>query len=125
MKQVVFMTLEPGMAANDWHYGRSNNGIGGSGDAGPAAKYDNWKNTDKQYFGNAQSYLQYSIIEGLDLKTFLGADFNDTQNLEYRLLGFDSRARDSQTFRDQTDLLRTSISKYNYFKLYKNFCRKA
>ena len=33
--------LEPGMAAQDWHYGRANNGIGGSGDAGPAAKLDN------------------------------------------------------------------------------------
>ena len=116
--------LEPGMAANDWHYGRSNNGIGGSGDAGPAAKYDNWKNTDKQYFGNAQSYLQYSIIEGLDLKTFLGADFNDTQNLEYRLLGFDSRARDSQTFRDQTDLLRTSIQSTTTLSYTKTFAEK-
>ncbi len=116
--------LEPGMAANDWHYGRSNNGIGGSGDAGPAAKYDNWKNTDKQYFGNAQSYLQYSIIEGLDLKTFLGADFNDTQNLEYRLLGFDSRARDSQTFRDQTDQLTTSIQSTTTLSYTKTFAEK-
>jgi len=34
-------TLEPGMTAQDWHYGRANNGIGGSGDAGPATKLDN------------------------------------------------------------------------------------
>ena len=39
--------LEPGMAAQDWHYGRANNGIGGSGDAGPAAKLDNVESWEK------------------------------------------------------------------------------
>ncbi|MEO0341485.1 MAG: SusC/RagA family TonB-linked outer membrane protein [Bacteroidota bacterium] len=34
-------TLQPGDTAQDWHYGRSGNGIGGSGDAGPATKLDN------------------------------------------------------------------------------------
>lgn len=116
--------LEPGMAANDWHYGRSNNGIGGSGDAGPAAKYDNWKSTDKQYFGNASAYLQYNIIEGLDLKTFLGADYNSTQEYEYRLLGFDSRARDSETYRDLTDELRTSILSTTTLSYVKTFAEK-
>ena len=116
--------LEPGMAAQDWHYGRSNNGIGGSGDAGPAAKFDNWKNVDKQYFGNASTYLQYTFIEGLDLKTVLGADYNDTQNHEYRLLGFDSRARDSQTFRDQTDLTRTSVMSVTTLSYTKTFAEK-
>ena len=28
------------MTAQDWHYGRAGNGIGGSGDAGPATKLD-------------------------------------------------------------------------------------
>ncbi len=97
-------TLEPGMAAQDWHYGRANNGIGGSGDAGPAAKLNNTKTWEKTFFGNVSSYLQYSIIDGLNIKTVLGGDFRDTQNYTHRLLGFDSRARDSQTYMDQTDL---------------------
>jgi TonB-linked SusC/RagA family outer membrane protein len=97
-------TLEPGMAAQDWHYGRNNNGIGGSGDAGPAAKLDNTERWEKTYFGNVSSYLQYQIIDGLNIKTVLGGDLKDTQYYEHRLLGFDSRARTSQTYMDQTDL---------------------
>lgn len=108
--------LEPGMAANDWHYGRlqnsgadgfgrrDGNGIGGSGDAGPAAKLDNTERWQKTFFGNVTSYLQYSILDGLNVKTVLGGDLRDTQYYEHRLLGFDSRARSGQTYMDQTDL---------------------
>ena len=96
--------LVPGMAAQDWHYGRANNGIGGSGDAGPAAKLDNVESWQKTFFGNVSGYLQYNIMEGLNLKTVLGGDLTDTQTYSHRLLGFDSRARDSQTFMDQIDL---------------------
>ncbi|NRD18855.1 TonB-dependent receptor [Winogradskyella eckloniae] len=96
--------LEPGMAAQDWHYGRDNNGIGGSGDAGPAAKLDNTERWEKTFFGNISSYLQYNIIDGLNIKTVLGGDLKDTQYYEHRLLGFDSRARTAQTYMDQTDL---------------------
>ncbi|WP_397447694.1 SusC/RagA family TonB-linked outer membrane protein [Polaribacter sp. R77954] len=101
--------LEPGMAAQDWHYGRANNGIGGSGDAGPAAKLDNVESWQKTFFGNVSGYLQYSIIEGLNLKTVLGGDMRDTQTYSHRLLGYDSRARDSQTFMDQADLKVSSV----------------
>ena len=102
-------TLEPGMAAQDWHYGRANNGIGGSGDAGPAAKLDNTDTWQKTFFGNVSGYLQYSIIDGLDLKTVVGGDLRDTQDYTHRLLGFDSRARDSQTYMDQTDVKVSSV----------------
>jgi len=101
--------LEPGMSAQDWHYGRANNGIGGSGDAGPATKLDNTDTWEKTFFGNVSGYLQYSIIDGLNLKTVLGGDMRDTQNYTHRLLGFDSRARDSQTYMNQTDLKVTSV----------------
>ena len=101
--------LEPGMAAQDWHYGRANNGIGGSGDAGPAAKLDNTDAWERTFFGNVSGYLQYSIIEGLNLKTVLGGDMKDTQTYAHRLLGFDSRARDSQTFLNQVDLKVSSV----------------
>nr|WP_321231252.1 TonB-dependent receptor [uncultured Psychroserpens sp.] len=114
-------TLEPGMAAQDWHYGRNNNGIGGSGDAGPAAKLDNTERWEKTFFGNVNSYLQYSIIDGLNIKTVLGGDLRDTQYYEHRLLGFDSRARDSQTYMDQTDLKVTSVlseTTLNYTKVF-------
>jgi len=96
--------LEPGMAAQDWHYGRDNNGIGGSGDAGPAAKLDNTERWEKTFFGNVSSYLEYAITDDLNIKTVLGGDLRDTQFYEHRLLGYDSRARDSQTYMDQTDL---------------------
>ncbi|GAL80438.1 putative outer membrane protein [Algibacter lectus] len=33
--------LQPGDVVNDWHYGRNQNGIGGTGDAGVASKFDN------------------------------------------------------------------------------------
>ncbi|MBU2938242.1 TonB-dependent receptor [Lacinutrix sp. C3R15] len=101
--------LEPGMAAQDWHYGRSNNGIGGSGDAGPAAKLDNTDRWEKTYFGNVSSYLQYEILDGLNVKTVLGGDLKDTRFYEHRLIGFDSRARTSQTYMDQTDLKVSSV----------------
>ena len=96
--------LEPGMAAQDWHYGRANNGIGGSGDAGPAAKLDNTESWEKSYFANLNGYLQYEITEGLNVKSVLGGDIRDSQTYSHRLLGFDSRARNSQTFMRQTDL---------------------
>ena len=96
--------LEPGMAAQDWHYGRANNGIGGSGDAGPAAKLDNVESWAKTFFANVSGYLEYDIIDGLNVKTVLGGDIRDTQTYSHRLLGYDSRARTSQTFMRQTDL---------------------
>ena len=49
-------------------------------------------------------YLQYEIIDGLNVKTVLGGDIRDTQAYSHRLLGYDSRARNSQTFMRQTDL---------------------
>lgn len=102
-------TLEPGDSAQDWHYGRSGNGIGGSGDAGPATKLDNTDSYQQTFFGNIVTYLQYSIIDGLDIKTVLGGDLEDTQNFFYRGLEFDSRARGDQTALNTTDLKQTSI----------------
>lgn len=102
-------TLEPGMTAQDWHYGRSGNGIGGSGDAGPATKLDNTDRWQKTYFGNISSYLQFNIIDGLNLKTVLGADIRDTRDYFWRGLEFDSRARTTQTALDQTDVKRASV----------------
>ena len=102
-------TLEPGMTAQDWHYGRSGNGIGGSGDAGPATKLDNTDRSQKTYFANVSSYLQYSIIEGLNIKTVLGADIRDTRDFFSRSLEFDSRARTNQTRLNQNDVKRSSV----------------
>ena len=116
-------SLEPGMAAQDWHYGRANNGIGGSGDAGPAAKLDNTESWQKSFFANVSGYLQYEIIDGLNIKTVLGGDIRDTQAYSHRLLGFDSRARSSQTFLTQTDLkVSTLLSEttLNYAKVIGN-----
>ncbi|MEM9934612.1 MAG: SusC/RagA family TonB-linked outer membrane protein [Bacteroidota bacterium] len=102
-------TLEPGMTAQDWHYGRSGNGIGGSGDAGPATKLDNTDRWQKTLFGNLSSYLQFEIVDGLNIKTLFGADIRDTRDYFWRGLEFDSRARTTQTALDQTEIKRASI----------------
>jgi TonB-dependent starch-binding outer membrane protein SusC len=113
--------LEPGMACNDWHYGRAGNGIGGSGDAGPAAKLDNSDDWEKSFFANINSYLQFEIIDGLNLKTALGADILDTRLYTHQLLGFDSRARASQTSMGQTDLKSASMLSTNTLSYEKVF----
>ncbi len=113
-------TLQPGDTAQDWHYGRANNGIGGSGDAGPATKLDNTDRWQKTYFANISSFLQYEILDGLKLKTVLGGDLRDTQDYFYRGLEFDSRARSTQTALDQTDVKRSSVlseTTLNYAKV--------
>ncbi len=102
-------TLEPGDIAHDWHYGRERNGIGGTGDSGPAAKFDNARRFQKTYFGNVNSYLQFQIIDGLNIKTVLGGDLNDTRAFYYQGVTADSRERTNQSDLDQTDLKRSSI----------------
>ncbi|GIZ10442.1 SusC/RagA family TonB-linked outer membrane protein [Flavobacterium sp. UMI-01] len=102
-------TLQPGMTAQDWHYGRVGNGIGGTGDAGPATKLDNTDRYQKTYFANINTYLQYSLLEGLNLKTVLGADLNDVQDYYWRGLESDSQARTNQTNLDQTELKQSSV----------------
>ncbi|MDH7445891.1 SusC/RagA family TonB-linked outer membrane protein [Aquimarina sp. 2201CG14-23] len=112
--------LTPGDRVDDWHYGRANNGIGGSGDAGPAQKLDNADAWQKTYFANISSYLQYEIIDGLTIKAVLGGDYNNTQNYYYQGLGADSRARTDQTDLDESTRNATSIlstTTLNYKKL--------
>ncbi|TYP72823.1 SusC/RagA family TonB-linked outer membrane protein [Aquimarina intermedia] len=101
-------TLQPGDTAQDWHYGRSGNGIGGSGDAGPATKLDNTDRYQKTYFANVSTFLQYNLMEGLKLKAVLGADIRDTKDYFWRGLEFDSRARSNQTALDETNVKQTS-----------------
>jgi len=102
-------TLVPGDTAQDWHYGRSGNGIGGSGDAGPATKLDNADRYQKTYFANASSYFQYDLMDGLNIKTVFGADIRDTQDYYYQGLEADSRGRTTQTDLDQSDVKRVSV----------------
>ena len=114
-------TLQPGMTAQDWHYGRSGNGIGGSGDAGPATKLDNADRWQKTIFGNLSTYLQFNIVDGLNLKTVLGADIRDTRDFYSQTLEADSRARTTQTDLDQIDVKRSSIlseTTLNYAKTF-------
>lgn len=102
-------TLQPGDVAHDWHYGRNQNGIGGTGDQGPAAKLDNASQTETTYFGNINSYLQFKILEGLNIKTIIGADMNDGQANFYRGVLADGTHRFNQTALDQTSVRRTSV----------------
>ena len=97
-------TLEVGDVVHDWHYGRSGNGIGGTGDAGPAAKLDNQSDRTRTFYGNINSYFDYQIIDGLNIKTTLGGDLNDTRRDQFTGLLADARERTDQTALDQTDL---------------------
>jgi TonB-linked SusC/RagA family outer membrane protein len=102
-------TLQPGMTAQDWHYGRVGNGIGTTGDAGPATKLDNSQQWQKTYFVNVNTYLEYKLLEGLNVKTVLGADLNDTHDYYWRGLESDSRARTAQTNLNNTYLKKISV----------------
>ncbi len=113
-------TLQPGDVVHDWHYGRGQNGIGGTGDAGPAAKFDNARRFQKTFFGNANAYLQYNLADGLNIRTVAGGDFNDTQAYYYQGVLADSRERTNQSDLDQVDLKRTSVlseTTLNYAKV--------
>lgn len=99
--------LQPGDIVHDWHYGRNQNGIGGTGDAGVAAKLDNSDRWVKTYFGNMNSYLQYNIIDGLDVKTVFGADVRDRESYYYRGILSDGRQRSTAT---NLDILNTKVS---------------
>ena len=115
--------LVPGDIAHEWHYGRSGNGIGGSGDAGPASKFDNARRFRKTYFANVSSYLQFNIIEGLNIRTVLGADINDSEVYYYQGVLADARERTNQSDLDQTTLKRTSMlseTTVNYAKVLGN-----
>ena len=96
--------LVPGEIAHEWHYGRSQNGIGGSGDAGPAAKFDNARRYEKTFFGNVSSFLQYEIIDGLNIKTVLGGDFRDVETYFYQGTLADARERSNQSDLDISNL---------------------
>lgn len=102
-------TLQVGDTAQDWHYGRVGNGLGGSGDAGPATKLDNTDSWEKTLFGNVNTYLQYEISDGLNIKTVLGGDSRNTRDYQYRGLEFDSRARSTETYMDQREVNRSSV----------------
>ena len=101
--------LVPGDIAHEWHYGRSQNGIGGSGDAGPAAKFDNAERNQRTYFANASTYLQFEIIDGLNIKTVLGGDIRDTQTYYYQGTLADARERSNQSDLDIADLKVSSV----------------
>ena len=104
---VSISLLQPGDYVHDWHYGRNQNGIGGTGDAGVAAKLDNSDRWVKTYFGNMNSYLEYNIIDGLDVKTVFGADMRDREEYYYRGVLSDGRQRSTAT---NLDILSTKVS---------------
>jgi TonB-dependent SusC/RagA subfamily outer membrane receptor len=112
--------LVPGEIAHDWHYGRNQNGIGGTGDSGPAAKFDNAQRYQTTYFGNVSSYLQYELLDGLNLKTVLGGDYRATENYYYQGTLADSRERSNQSDLDISNITRTSVlseTTLNYAKV--------
>ena len=112
--------LQPGDPAWDWHYGRAGNGIGGSSNPGTASLIDNKTNTRKSYFGNVSAYLDFKILEGLNLKTVLGGDMRNTQANRHSLAGGDNNGELKDTYLDQTNINRTSAlseTTLNYSKV--------
>ncbi|MGJ8743453.1 SusC/RagA family TonB-linked outer membrane protein [Polaribacter sp.] len=101
--------LQPGDVVHDWQYGRNQNGIGGTGDAGVAAKFDNSKRSKKTYYGNVSSYLQYQIIDGLNIKTIFGADMQDVQLYEYHGVLSDGQQRSDRGTLDISNIKKSTV----------------
>ncbi|MFD0990794.1 SusC/RagA family TonB-linked outer membrane protein [Mariniflexile jejuense] len=101
--------LVPGDVVHDWQYGRNQNGIGGTGDAGVAAKFDNSRRWAKNYFGNLSTYLQFNIMDGLDLKTVFGADLNNNVSYFYEGQLSDGQQRSNQTDLDISDIKKSTV----------------
>ncbi|MDO7173846.1 SusC/RagA family TonB-linked outer membrane protein [Mariniflexile sp. AS56] len=101
--------LQPGDIAHDWQYGRNQNGIGGTGDAGVAAKFDNSQRYKKTYYGNVSSYLQYELIDGLNLKTIFGADLRDVNEYEYHGVLSDGQQRSTASELDISNIKKSTV----------------
>ncbi|XMO87426.1 TonB-dependent receptor [Algibacter sp. AS12] len=101
--------LQPGDVVHDWQYGRNQNGIGGTGDAGVAAKFDNSRRYKKTYYGNVSSYLQYELMEGLNIKTIFGADLRDVNEYEYHGVQSDGQQRADRGTLDISDIKKSTV----------------
>ncbi|MGJ8593206.1 MAG: SusC/RagA family TonB-linked outer membrane protein [Aquaticitalea sp.] len=101
--------LQPGDVVNDWHYGRNLNGIGGTGDAGVAAKFDNSQRYKKTLYGNVSSYLEYILMDGLNIKTIFGADLRDVNEYEYHGILTDGQQRASESSLDISDIKKSTL----------------
>ncbi|WP_344789261.1 TonB-dependent receptor [Postechiella marina] len=102
-------TLEPGDYAHDWHYGGRSGVFGGSSNQGPGAKLLERSSTEKTYFANISSYLQYQIIDGLNIKTVLGGDMRDTETNSHQLSQAHRSGEISQTRLNETNTKRSSV----------------
>ncbi|WP_158979258.1 TonB-dependent receptor [Cellulophaga sp. L1A9] len=116
--------LQPGDVVHDWQYGRNENGIGGTGDAGVAAKFDNSRRYKKTYFGNVSSYLQYDIIDGLNIKTLFGADMQDVKDYEYHGILSDGLQRSNQTQLSISNIKKSTILSTTTLNYVKTFAEK-
>ncbi len=101
--------LVPGDVVHDWQYGRNLNGIGGTGDAGVAAKFDNSRRYKKTYYGNVSSYLEYEIMDGLNVKTIFGADLRDVNEYVYDGILADGQQRSNQTDLDISNIKKSTV----------------
>ncbi len=106
-------TLQPGDYAHDWHYGGRTGLWRGSSNQGPAAKLFERSDTEKSYYGNVNAYLQYNIIDGLDIKTAFGGDIRDVRDNFHQLSQADRRGQISRTSLDETNTQRSSIQSEN------------
>ena len=102
-------TLQPGDYAHDWHYGGRTDLFGGSSNQGPGAKLLERKRTQKTYFANINSYLEYTLLDGLSLKTVLGGDYNNVLDYNHQLSQAHRSGEISNTRLNETDTKRTSV----------------
>ncbi len=112
--------LQPGDVVHDWQYGRNQNGIGGTGDAGVASKLNDAERYTRTYFANLNSYLQYDIMPGLNIKTVLGADMRDVEEYYYQGILADGQQRSNQTDLDISNVKTSTVlseTTVNYAKV--------
>lgn len=113
--------LQPGDFAHEWHWNRWQtirpdingndyaipNRIGLSFNNGATAKIKHRNKTLETFFANVFAYFDYELIDGLNLKTNLAADFNDFSTFE----NLETPASESGiggTLQNESDRLTTS-----------------
>jgi len=117
--------LEVGDLAHERHFNNQRDftrsgGIGLSGDNSSFAKIDGRNRTQEVFFGNVNTYLSYEVIDGLVLKTTLGADITQT-NENRNTLSTGDRRGFSRTFVQNDETRRSNWLSENYASYTKIF----
>jgi TonB-linked SusC/RagA family outer membrane protein len=117
--------LVPGDYGHEWHYNLRGNGevhygLGLSNNNSTQSKIDSRNILTTAYFGNVNGYLDYELVEGLNLKVTLGGDYEQKKEDEYQL-SFGDKDGISDTNYDIDEIRTTSVLNENVLSYSKVF----